>query len=175
MPQPRRSTPLLTAHIIVTVAALGCDLALLALTVAGLRGVDPRAVYPAAHLLGQWVVAPLAVASLATGLLMVATTGWKPFRHGWVTIKGSTTVLLTGLLLGSLVPGLGRAAATATEAPGTGPITHTQQILLAAAPAGALALLTLNVILGIYKPRLHRRATRRPGQPDARPVTQARS
>jgi hypothetical protein len=146
-------TALLIVHIVVTVAALGTDLALLALGVAGLRGADPRTVYPAGHLLGQWLMVPLAVASLATGLTLSLTTGWKPFIHGWVTIKAAITVLLTGLLLTSLVPALGRAADAAAAG---APMTHAQQTLLVAAPAGAAAVLTVNVLLGVVKPRLRR-------------------
>jgi hypothetical protein len=149
-------TALLTAHIVVTVAALGGDLALFALGTAGLRGVDPRAVYPAAHLLAAWLVAPLAIASLATGILLSVTTGWKPFVYGWVTIKGGVTVMMTGLLVFLLIPSLDRAAALATgDAAGT--LTHGQQTLYAVVPAAGAVLLTLNVVLGVVKPRRHRR------------------
>jgi len=155
LPRPLR-TALLIVHIVVTVAALGTDLALLALGAAGLRGDDPRTVYPAGHLLGQWLMVPLAVASLVTGLALSVTTGWKPFVHRWVTVKAAIALLLTGLLLTSLVPALGRAARTATGT-GTGPLTHAQQMLLVVAPAGAAMLLALNVLLGVVKPRLRRR------------------
>jgi hypothetical protein len=148
-------TALLIVHIVVTVAALGTDLALLALDVAGLRGAEARTVYPASHLLGQWLMVPLAVASLTTGLTLSVTTGWKPFVHGWVTLKATITLLLTGLLLASLVPALGRAADAATGTAGA-TMTHAQQTLLVAAPAGAAALLTINVLLGVVKPRLRR-------------------
>jgi hypothetical protein len=55
---PRGRNLLLTVHLVATVSVLGTDLVLLALGVAGLRGADPRTVYPAAHLVGQWLVAP---------------------------------------------------------------------------------------------------------------------
>jgi len=126
-------TALLIVHLVVTVAALGTDLALLALGVAGLRGADPRTVYPAGHLLGQWLMVPLAVASLATGLTLSVSTRWKPLVPGWVTAKAAITVLLTGLLVASLVPALGRAADAATGT-AAAPLTHAQQTLLVAAP-----------------------------------------
>ena len=103
--RPRPHRLLLTVHIGVTVAVLGADLALLALGVTGLRGADPRTVYPAAHLLGQWLTAPLAVASLATGVLLAVRTAYKPWRYGWVAVKGVITLVLTGALLGVLYPG----------------------------------------------------------------------
>jgi hypothetical protein len=150
-------TLLLTVHVTATVAVLGADLALLALGIAGLRGADPRSIYPAAHLLGQWLAAPLAVASLASGVLLAVTTTFKPFRYRWVTVKGAITLILTGLLLTALVPGLGRAADAATGATPQ-PVTHVQQLLYTLAPAGAALLLTVNVALGMYKPHLRQRA-----------------
>ena len=155
----RQRTLLLTIHVIVTVAVLGADLVMLALGISGLRGADPRTVYPAAHLVGQWLAAPLAVASLASGVLLAATTQWKPLRHRWVTVKGVITLVLTGLLLAVLVPGLGRAA-DAAAGPAPHPLTHRQQILYVLAPATASALLAFNVALGMYKPRLRRRPAR---------------
>ena len=148
-------TALLIVHLVVTVAALGTDLALLALGVAGLRGADPRTVYPAGHLLGHWLMVPLAVASLATGLTLSVSTGWKPFVHGWVTVKAAITVLLTGLLVASLVPALGRAADAATGT-AAAPLTHAPADTAGRRTAGAAALLTVNVLLGVVKPRLRR-------------------
>jgi hypothetical protein len=145
---------LLTVHIGVTVAVLGADLALLALGIAGLRGADPRTTYPAAHLVGQWLAAPLAVASLATGVLLAITTRFKPWRYGWVAVKGGITLVLTGLLLAVLVPGLGRAAHAATATPPE--VTHTQRLLYVIAPAAAATLLAVNLALGRYKPHPRR-------------------
>lgn len=154
--RPGRHRLLLTVHIGTAVAVLGADLALLTLGAAGLRGADPVTVYPAAHLLGQWLVSPLAVTSLASGTLLAATTSFKPWRHGWVAIKASTTLVLTGLLLAVLVPGLGRTADAATANPPQ--VTGTQRLLYVLAPSGAAALLTVNLALGVYKPRKLRHA-----------------
>lgn len=151
--QPGWHRMLLTVHIGVTVAVLGADLALVALGIAGLRGVDPHSVYPSAHLLGQWVALPLAVASLATGVLLAATTTFKPWRYGWVAVKGGITLVLTGLLLFVLVPGLGRAAQAATATPPQ--VTHAQRLLYTIAPAVAAVLLAVNLALGVYRPRRH--------------------
>jgi hypothetical protein len=145
-------TALLTAHIGATVALLGADLSLLALGIAGSRGADPQTVYPAAHLLGSSLVAPLAVASLATGLLQGVLTQWGLVRYWWVTIKLAITVVLAGLLLLVLVPGLGRVAAVATG-PTPHLITDAQRLRLAVAPAAASALLALNIVLATFKPR----------------------
>jgi hypothetical protein len=132
----------------VTVALLGTDLVLLALGISGLRGAEPLTVYPAAHLVGAWLVAPLAIGALATGILLGILTPWGLTRHGWVTIKLTITTVLTTLVLLVLVPGLGQAADDAA----TG-VSDPQRIRFAIAPAVASALLALNVVLAMYKPR----------------------
>jgi hypothetical protein len=139
-------TVLRISHVCASVGVLGADLALLTLTAAGLRGTDPQAVYPAAHLIGLWVAIPLAVATLGTGALLVVVTGLRPWRHRWLAVKSVITATLTGLLIGVLVPALGRAADGAPDPAG--------QVLTTIAPATAAALLVLNVVLGIAKPRL---------------------
>jgi hypothetical protein len=56
---------LLTVHVAATVSVLGTDLVLLLLGLSSLSGTDPRTIYPAAHLVGARLVAPLAVLSLS--------------------------------------------------------------------------------------------------------------
>src|SRR5262249_25645088 len=101
---------LLTVHVAATVSVLGTDLVLLTLGLSSLGGVDPRTIYPAAHLVGARLIAPLAVLSLSTGLLLGALTSWGLFRYWWVTIKLAITAILTGVVLFVLVPRLGAAA-----------------------------------------------------------------
>jgi hypothetical protein len=152
MTRTAKGTVLLTVHIAATVGLLGADLALVALGVAGARGADPRTVYPAAHLLGSSLAAPLAVLSLTTGLLLAALTSWGLLRYWWVTIKLALTVVLTSLLLVVLVPALTRVADLAT---GQTPqlITDAQRLRLAVAPAAAALMLALSLGLATSKPR----------------------
>ncbi|MCW3839096.1 hypothetical protein ONA70_03165 [Micromonospora yasonensis] len=150
---------LLAAHVIVTVGALGADAALLALGVSGLRGADPHAVYPAAYLLGRWLVAPLAIGSVLSGLALAAAGPWRPLRHGWVTVKLALAAVLAAAALALLVPRLGHAAAAA--AVGSSPLgmPRGDRVVAVAAPATALLFLGINVVLGVFKP-----GRRRPGQ-----------
>ena len=143
---------LLTVHIAATVGLLGADLALLALGMAGARGADPRTVYPAAHLLGSSLAAPLAVLSLATGLLLARLSSWGLLRYWWVTIKLAITVGLTSLLLAVLVPGLSGMADLATG-PTPQLITNAQRLRFTVAPAAAALLLALSLVLATSKPR----------------------
>jgi hypothetical protein len=150
---------LLVAHVAASVSLLGADLTLLALNISGARGADPGAVYPAARLIATWLAAPLAVVSLGTGLLQGLTTSWGLVRHSWVTVKLAITALLTVVLLLVLVPALGRVADLATG-PTPQLISNAQRLPLAIAPTAAAALLTLNIVLAIYKPRWRVRARR---------------
>jgi hypothetical protein len=150
---------LLVAHVAASVSLLGADLALLALNVSGAGGADPRTVYPAARVLVTWLAAPLAVVALGTGLLQGLTTSWGLVRHWWVSVKLAITALLTVVLLLVLVPALGRVADLATS-PTPQLISNAQRLRLALAPTAAAALLTLNIVLAIYKPRWRVRARR---------------
>jgi hypothetical protein len=151
---------LLSLHVATTVSVLGTDLVLLTLGIANLGGADPRTIYPAASLVDTWLVVPLAVLSLGTGLLLGLLTPWGVFRYWWVTIKLAITIVLTALVLFVLVPRLGMVAASVTVSD-AGPLSISQRVPLVLAPALASLLLLLNVGLAIFKPgrRLRARAT----------------
>jgi hypothetical protein len=80
---PWRKLPL-TVHVVATVSLIGTTLVLLALGISGLRGAEARTVYPAAYLVEAWLVAPLAVLSLGTGLLQAVLTPWGLPKYWWV-------------------------------------------------------------------------------------------
>jgi len=148
---------LLSLHIVTTVSILGTDLVLLTLGIAGLGGADPRTIYPAAHLVSAWVVAPLALLALGTGLLLGVLTPWGLFRYWWVTIKLAITVLFVPVVLFILVPRLGTLASTVTTS-ASGALPIGQRVPLVLVPALASSLLVLNVLLAIFKPGGRRKA-----------------
>jgi hypothetical protein len=150
LPAPWRKL-LLTIHVIATVSVLGTDLVLLVLGLTSLGGADPRTIYPAAHLVSAWLVAPLAVLSLLSGLLLGILTPWGLFKYWWVTIKLAITAALTGVVLFVLVPRLGAAADAVTALP-PHLLTSGERLPLVIAPAIASTLLALNVVLAIFKP-----------------------
>jgi hypothetical protein len=159
--------PLLTTHVAIAVSWLGASLALSLLGIAGAAGVDPASVYPAGRLIAAWLVAPLAVLALGTGLLQAFLSPVGLTKYWWVTIKLAITVVLAGLVLFVLVPELG-AAADAVTGPHPPGLNTIDRIRAAAGPLLASALLITNATLGIYKPpwRLpHTRHT--PGEPQA--------
>lgn len=150
---PRRHRTLLVAHIASAVAILGADLALLTLGVAGARGADPRTVYPAARLVGEWVMAPLAVPTVVVGVLLAVGAGYGLGGNRWLVLKIGVTTLLLVALLAVVIPALRDAAAAALAGEALAPA---QRVRLTAGSAASSALLLLNVTLGVTKPALRR-------------------
>lgn len=139
---------LLTSHILFTVGLVGAVGVLVALGVAGLRGADPAIVYPAAHLVDAWVVAPLAVLALVTGLIQLRVTRWS-LGQAWLKVKLVTTTAAAMAVVIVLEPRLGRSAQAALEGE---LFTPAQFLPLVIAPGVALAVLVGNVVLGLTKP-----------------------
>ena len=151
---------LLTVHVVATISVLGTDMVLLLLGLASLGGTGPRAIYPAAYLVAARLVAPLALISLGTGILLGILTPWGLFNYWWVTIKLAITTVLTTVVLIVLIPRL-HAAADTVIAPASHILTSAERLPLAIAPAIASTLLLLAVVLAIFKPgwRLRRNST----------------
>ncbi len=137
---------LLTVHVLTTVGLFGADLVLLTLGITSVLGAEPRTVYPAAAAVGKTLLGPLAVASLATGLLLGALSQWGLLKYWWVVIKLAITVALTPVVLFVLVPRL-EAAAEAGRL-----LTESERAQLVIAPGVASSLLALNATLAVFKP-----------------------
>jgi hypothetical protein len=136
----------LTAHVAASVGWLGAVTVSLALAVAGLAADDAetaRSAYVALELTGWYVLVPLSLSSLATGLVQSLGTAWGLFRHYWVVFKLLINLLATALLLMYMptLDALANAAAPRREA---SPVLHA---------AAAVVLLLTATVLGVYKPR----------------------
>jgi hypothetical protein len=152
---PRLRKFALTAHVTASVGWFGAVAGFLALAVAGLASQNSqmvRAAYLAMELTGWFVIVPLSLASLPTGLVMSLGTEWGLFRHYWVVAKLLITVLATLLLLVHMQPvgHLARVVAETTLA--RGELAGLRVQLVADAGAALLALLVATV-LSVYKPR----------------------
>lgn len=107
----------LTAHVTSSVGWLGAVGGFLALAVAGLTSDDAsmvRAAYLAMELAGWFVIVPLSLASLPSGIVMSMGTEWGLFRHYWVVAKLLITVVATILLLVHMQP-VGHLARVVTD------------------------------------------------------------
>ena len=145
----------LTAHVTSSVGWLGAVGGFLALAVAGLTSQEAqlmRATYLAMELIGWFVIVPLSLASLPTGLVMSFGTEWGLFRHYWVVAKLLITVLATVLLLVHMQPvgHLARVVAETTLARGE---LAGLRLQLVADAAAALLVLLVATVLSVYKPR----------------------
>jgi hypothetical protein len=149
---PRLRKFALTAHLTFSVGWIGAVIAYLALVVAAMTSRDSRtlqAVWIAMELIGWYVIVPLALAALLTGLVMALGTPWGLFRHYWVVLSLVLTILATIVLLVHMLTVsdvTGRAAETPSAAVGglPGEFVH--------AGVGMLVLLVIQV-LNMYKPR----------------------
>ncbi len=74
----------LTAHVTSSVGWLGAVASFLVLSIAGLTSENAdsvRGAYVAMNLIGQFMIVPLSLAALATGLIQSLGTHWGLFRH----------------------------------------------------------------------------------------------
>jgi hypothetical protein len=152
---PRARRLVLTTHVASSVGWLGAVVAFLALAIAGIASNDEqlvRAAYIAMELIGWFVLVPLSVLSLLSGLLNALGTRWGLFRHYWVLFKLVMSVAATVLLLVHM----GVAGHVATAAAGTswsGADLDGMRIQLVADSAAAVVVLLVALTLSIYKPR----------------------
>jgi hypothetical protein len=140
---------LVTIHIVTAVALLGVDLALAALGLAGVGETSAETIYPAAHRLGEWLAAPLAVAVLVTGVGLLLTGHVSLRTDRWAAAKLAITLGLATLLLTTVIPWLHEASQVAVD---TGDVSDSLRRRLAIAPAAASAALLVNIVLARYRP-----------------------
>lgn len=145
----------LTAHVTASVGWLGSVAAFLALALAGLLGRDTqkaRSAYVAMELTSWYVIVPLSVLSLITGLIQALGTSWGLVRHYWVLFKLGINLLATLLLLVHMRP-ITHMATISLDA-SQSPMDHRQlQIQLVADAGLALVALVVATTLSVYKPR----------------------
>lgn len=145
----------LTAHVTASVGWLGSVGAFLVLAIAGLRSGDAetvRAAYLAMNLLGWYIIVPLCLTSLATGLVQALGTPWGLLRHYWVIIKLLITLLSTIILLVHMRPITHMAEAAAGTMLASTDMRRLRVQLVVDAAVAVIALLVATT-LSIYKPK----------------------
>lgn len=144
----------LTVHVTLSVGWIGALVAFLALAVVGLTSPDTqlvRAAYLAMAPITEIVIVPLALASLATGLVVSLGTEWGLLRHYWVLLSLLLTVVaLAGLLLHTQPVGtVARAASEDVLGPGD---LRGRRLQLVVASAVGLVVLVVVAGLNVFKP-----------------------
>jgi len=145
----------LTAHVASSVGWLGAVAAFLALAVLGMEGRETesvRAAFWAMEATARWVIVPLAVGSLLTGILQSMATPWGLLRHYWVVVKLLLTVFATVVLLAK-VPLIYAAAGLAAEDRQPSAELRAAGAELLVHSAGGVLVLLATVALSVYKPR----------------------
>jgi hypothetical protein len=154
-PAPNLRKFALTAHVSSSVGWLGAVAAFLALAVAGLTSPDAQmvqAAYLAMELTGWFVIVPLSLASLVTGLVQSLATKWGLFRHYWIVVKLLIAIFATIVLLLHMQP-TSRLAGVAAERTLSSADLVGLRIQLVADAGAALLVLLVATTLAVYKPR----------------------
>jgi hypothetical protein len=150
---PRLRKLALTAHVASSVGWLGAVAAFLGLAIVGLTSQDAQTVrgaYLVMEPAAWFVLVPLALASLLTGLVQSLVTTWGLFRHYWVLAKLLINVFATTVLLLYMETFSVMAGVAADPSADLGVVRNVSPVLHAAV---ALLLLLVATILAVYKPR----------------------
>ncbi len=142
----------LAMHVMFSVGWIGAVLAYLALGVAAETSRDvqtARGAWIAMELIGWYVLVPLAVASLLTGLVLALGTRWGLFRYYWVLLAFvlstlATVVLVLHMPTVSSLADVARGANRATLDELGGDVAHSTL---------GLVVLVVILVLNVVKPR----------------------
>lgn len=147
---------LLTTHIIFSVGWLGAVIAVLVPAIAVVASLDVQVVrggYLMMDLATWWLLIPLSLASLLTGIVQGLGTRWRLLEHYWVLAKLVMNAFATLVLL-LYTRVIGTLADIAAQ-----PSWSSQDRMLLEEPnallhsAGAIVLLLIATVLSVYKPR----------------------
>ena len=151
---PRLRKFALAAHLTCSVGWIGAVAGYIALDVAAATSQDAqtlRTAYLAMELIARYVIVPLALASLLTGLLMSLGTKWGLFRHYWVLISLLLTIIVTLVLLVETQT-IGYFADMAADPTTSGDDLRALGSTLVHSVGGTVVLLVI-LALNVYKPR----------------------
>jgi hypothetical protein len=151
---PRLRKFALAAHLAFSVGWIGAVAGYIALDVAAATSQDAqtlRSAYLAMELIAWYVIVPLSLASLLTGLVMSLGTKWGLFRHYWVLISFLLTIIATIVLLAETQT-ISYYADIAAD-----PTTSSDDLralgnTLVHSVGGTVVLLVI-LVLNVYKPR----------------------
>ncbi|WP_407551356.1 DUF2269 domain-containing protein [Streptomyces sp. Pv4-95] len=139
----------LVVHVAVSVGWFGLTLGLLTLSITGYTTRSPEMAeiaYRAMKIFGDWLVVPIALASLLSGLVLSLGTRWGLARHRWVYTKFWLTLVTVLLSVFSLRPGINHLAAEAAAG------TPVPDINLVVAPSVATATYLFITAVSVLKP-----------------------
>ena len=144
----------LAVHLTLSVGWIGAVAAYIALDVAAATSQDTQALrtaYLGMESIARYVIVPLALASLLTGLVVSLGTKWGLFRHYWVLISLVLTIFATLVLLVEtrVIRSLADMAADPTT---SSDVLRAMPSTLVHSVGGTVVLLVV-LVLNVYKPQ----------------------
>jgi hypothetical protein len=153
---PRLRKLALTAHVVSSVGWLGGVAGFLVLAIAGRASADPglvRGAYLGMDLIGRYLLVPLSLVSLTTGVIQSVGTHWGLLRYYWVVVKLTLTVgAVTVLLLHQFTVVSGAAQEASTTALDIRPNVGRWATQLVADAFLAVVVLLTTTTLSVFKP-----------------------
>ncbi|MFF2955942.1 DUF2269 domain-containing protein [Kitasatospora sp. NPDC057965] len=143
----------LVVHVAFSVGWLGLTAGVLALGIAGRFSDDPdtvRAAYLAQQIFADWLLIPVSLVSLLSGVLLSLGTTWGLLRYRWVATKFWLTLAATLASIFALRAFIHDAAGQV--AAGTVPPDGRAPHVLVIAPSVALTIYLVATVLSVVKP-----------------------
>ncbi|MEC4015774.1 DUF2269 family protein [Streptomyces sp. H27-D2] len=144
----------LVVHVAASVGWFGLTLGLLALGITAAVTESPaaaEAAYRSMKVFGDWLIIPISLATLVSGLVLSLGTPWGLARHRWIYAKFWLTLVTAVASALALRPGINSAAAEASAEAATG---HAITVApnLVAAPSVALSAYLFMTVISVLKP-----------------------
>ncbi|GAC1357415.1 MAG: hypothetical protein NVSMB42_16460 [Herpetosiphon sp.] len=150
---PRLRKFALIAHVTASVGWVGAVMVFLALAAIGLKSHDAqmvRGVYLVMEPAAWFVLVPLSLASLLTGLVSSLGTRWGLVQHYWVVFKLLISVFATVVLLIYMPTFRSMAGVAADPRAAIGMVQNASPALHSVL---ALLVLLVSTVLAVYKPQ----------------------
>lgn len=146
----------LTIHVITTMGWLGSAAAYIPIAAYVLSNQDAdmlRSSIQIMSLVANYIVVPVAFASLLTGVALSLGTRWGLFRHYWIFFKLLFTVLAVFMLV-AYIQELSHAASIASKsALSNADISILKDSIHIVHPSGGLLIVLVVTVLSVYKPK----------------------
>lgn len=145
---------MLFMHIVFAGSWLGATGAMAFLSMIGLLTDNSelrRSAYLLMSVMDRWLIVPLVLASILSGVVMALRTPWGLFRHYWVMAKLALSLAMVALAVSTVMPWV-RLLAEATERGADAiAVAPVSRYLVISACIFLVALWTI-VFLAVFKP-----------------------
>ncbi|WP_232265565.1 DUF2269 domain-containing protein [Streptomyces pactum] len=155
---------LLAGHIAASVSWLGLSLCLLVLGITGAATDSPgtgAAAYRAMKIFGDWLIVPVSLLTLTSGVVLSLGTPWGLARYRWVWTKFWLTLATTGASIFALRSGIDHAAAEVDRLRAGEAVPLFADLV--AAPAVSTSAYLFMTVISVLKPWGRTARGRRPG------------